>query len=316
LLGLWACDQKNEDVIEPLDPNARPQVILFDNEEEGVEEDNDGASFSLTLLDRIDPEGEELGGKVIPLTANVTVNFKVTDLEGFDKISDYILDVEASYEVDDCNDEDVTVSFNPTNGEGTVVFPAGAEEVEVNFELNDGLFDDDEVNEDGRGFKVQITGISGGGSNVVVNSDLEFELKVLDDEVIFAEWELDVDDELADFKALFAEANEDVADLVANDIDGIKFEFGLNGFEIEIELEEEEENDCGELEQKTIEIEAEYDGLTDDDTSGEIKFIIEIDEDDKFEELEYEGTFEIENGVMTITLSIDGTERTLTLNLD
>lgn len=301
LLTLWSCDKKNDDVIEPIDPKNLPQVILFDDEEGGEEEDSDEASFTLTLLDKIDPDGEELGGKIIPLTSNVTVNFQVDDIEGFDNIGDYILGAEASYEIDDCEDEDVAVTFNTATGAGSVTFPAGAEEVEINFELNDGLFDDDDVNDDDRGFKVKITGVAGGDGKVLANTDLEFEYKVLDDEVIFNEWYFDIDD-LENFKDIFGDANEDIADLEEGDIDEVKFEFGLNGFEIEIVLEEEELNDCNELENKTIEIEAEYDDLTDDDTSGDIKFIIEVDEDDKYEELEFEGTFEIVNGVMTITL--------------
>ncbi|NBA85355.1 hypothetical protein GVN16_06255 [Emticicia sp. CRIBPO] len=317
LAFLWSCDQKNDGVISPIDPEKIPQVILFDDEEAGEEEDSDETSFKLTLLDKIDPEGKELGGKIIPLTANVTVNFKVTDIEGFSKISDYILSAEGSYEKDECNDEDVAATFNTSTGEGTVVFPAGAEEVEINFELNDKLFDDMIVNKDDRSFKVQITGITGGNGVVVANKDLEFEHKVLDDDVIFAEWELDTKKDLKSFQNLFGSLHEDIAGLKENEIKGIKFQFGLNQLEIEVELEEEEENDCGEMENKTIEIEAEYDDLTDDKKEGDIKFIVEVEDEAGYvEEVEYEGSFKISGEILTITLSVDGVEKTLTLKLD
>ncbi len=317
LAFLWSCDQKNDGVISPIDPEKIPQVILFDDEEAGEEEDSDETSFKLTLLDKIDPEGKELGGKIIPLTANVTVNFKVTDIEGFSKISDYILSAEGSYEKDECNDEDVAATFNTSTGEGTVVFPAGAEEVEINFELNDKLFDDKIVNKDDRSFKVQITGVTGGNGVVVANKDLEFEHKVLDDDVIFSEWELDTKKDLKSFQNLFGSLHEDIAGLKENEIKGIKFQFGLNQLEIEVELEEEEENDCGEMENKTIEIEAEYDDLTDDKKEGDIKFIVEVEDEAGYvEEVEYEGSFKISGEILTITLSVDGVEKTLTLKLD
>ena len=317
LAFLWSCDQKNDGVISPIDPEKIPQVILFDDEEAGEEEDSDETSFKLTLLDKIDPEGKELGGKITPLTANVTVNFKVTDIEGFSKISDYILSAEGSYEKDECNDEDVAATFNTSTGEGTVVFPAGAEEVEINFELNDKLFDDKIVNKDDRSFKVQITGVTGGNGVVVANKDLEFEHKVLDDDVIFAEWELDTKKDLKSFQNLFGSLHEDIAGLKENEIKGIKFQFGLNQLEIEVELKEEEENDCGEMENKTIEIEAEYDDLTDDKKEGDIKFIVEVEDEAGYvEEVEYEGSFKISGEILTITLSVDGVEKTLTLKLD
>lgn len=317
LVFLWSCDQKNDGVISPIDPEKIPQVILFDDEEAGEEEDSDETSFKLTLLDKIDPEGKELGGKIIPLTANVTVNFKVTDIEGFGKISDYILGAEGSYEKDECNDEEVAATFNTSTGGGTVIFPSGAEEVEINFELNDKLFDDKIVNKDDRSFKVQITGVTGGNGIVVANKDLEFEHKVLDDDVIFAEWELDTEKDLKSFQNLFGSLHEDIAGLKENEIKGIKFQFGLNQLEIEIELEKEEENDCGETENKTIEIEAEYDDLTDDKKEGDIKFIVEVEDEAGYvEEVEYEGSFKISGEILTITLSVDGVEKTLTLKLD
>lgn len=301
LLTLWSCDKRNAGVVEPIDPNNLPQVILFDEEEAGELENSDETSFTLKLLDRIDPTGEELGGKIIPLTSDVTVNFEITEFEGFDNIADYILGASAQYEIDDCNDGEVAITFNTTTGVGSVTFPAGVEEVEVNFELNDALFDDDEVNEDSRGFKVKITGLTN-ATNVVANTELEFEHIVLDDDVIFGEWSFDIAD-LENLKDIFGDANEDIADLEEDDINEIKIEFGLTGFEIKIELVETELDDCGEEENIEIEIEAEYNDLTDDATSGDISFIIEKEnEDGSVEELEYSGTFEINNGVLTITL--------------
>ncbi|NJL15544.1 MAG: hypothetical protein HC913_22745 [Microscillaceae bacterium] len=304
-----ACDEKNEGVIEPLTPATFPQVLFLDDEGDGNVEDDDNVGIKITLADRIDPEGEELGGKINPLNQAVTLTFAITDIKGFDQISDYILDGKAFYEVDDCTNsddlgEDLDFSFNTTTGQGSVTFPAGVEEIEIEFELDEDLFDDDVVNTEDRGFVFQLTGLTGNTSGVVVNLDLEFEYEVLDDEKIFAQWKLDLDEDFDNFKALFSALNEDLADLDVADVDEIVFEFGYDQLTIEIVLIEEEEDDCGELDNIVIELEGEYDDLTDDDVEGELALIFEVElEDESVLEGEFGGEFSIVNGFLTLSLS-------------
>jgi hypothetical protein len=62
----------------------------------------------------------------------------VSDFEGFAKISDYILDGTAFYEVDDCttsedNGVDLKLVFNRTTGKGSVTFPKDVEEIEARY---------------------------------------------------------------------------------------------------------------------------------------------------------------------------------------
>src|SRR6218665_1272357 len=97
-----ACDKKNDDVGTPLSSDAFPQVIMLSDEGDGGLEDEDAFSFKITLLDRVDSTGKELGGKITPLKQPVTVSFTITEFEGCEKLSDYIKDAKAYYEIDDC----------------------------------------------------------------------------------------------------------------------------------------------------------------------------------------------------------------------
>ncbi len=92
ILGLFSCDKQKDDLVAPLTADEFPQVIKFDDEGDGHLEDEDKFGIKITLVDRKDPDGSDLGGKVIPLEADVTVNFEVSEFEGFTAISDYIKD--------------------------------------------------------------------------------------------------------------------------------------------------------------------------------------------------------------------------------
>src|ERR1700754_1529791 len=98
ILFSLSCDKKNDDLLDPLTSDKFPQVIVFSDEGDGELEDEDKFSVSLTLLDRVDPDGEELGGKVVPLEEDVTVSFAITEKEGFSNLADYIKGVSAFYE--------------------------------------------------------------------------------------------------------------------------------------------------------------------------------------------------------------------------
>lgn len=318
---------RDDGVVNPLAIEDFPQVILFSDEGAGEVEDEDKIEIALSFLDRIDPTGEELGGTTVPLTADATVVFQIVDAEGFDNLGDYLLDWAAYYEVDDCTTSDdlgidLNLSFDPATGMGSVLFPKEVEEIIIEFEVNDALFDDDIVNDGSRGFKAMLLSVtSAGDEKVVVNPDLEFEYVVLDDELIFGSWELDVEDadQFAAFVSLFGLLNEDIRTLQAEDVDAIEVEFKFDELSFVVVLkEEEEEEDCGEIELVNVEIEVEggYESLTDDALEGEIEFADDIEQEDGSElEFVYKGNFSIDNDQLTLELEGEYDDETVEATL-
>jgi hypothetical protein len=322
LLALVAgCDKEKDDLVMPLSSEAFPQVIRFDDEGDGDLEDEDKFSFKLTLNDRVDPKGEELGGKIVPLENDVTVNFEVSDFEGFAKISDYILDGTAFYEVDDCttsedNGVDLKLVFNRTTGKGSVTFPKDVEEIEVEFEVSDGLFDDNTLNTNDRYIEFALTGVSGDPKVVTYNPDFTFTYEPLDDESISGEWELDPLNaaQFDAFKKLFAPINEDIKNLKASEVEEILLSVEYNEVKVEVVLKETETvTECGDTDvvNKVIEIEADLEELDLQTLEGEIEFAGEVEQDDEsLEEFVYKGEFKITGSKMELTLTgeYDGDE--------
>ncbi len=218
-----------------------------------------------------------------------------------------IKDVSAFYEVDDCNEADVQVTFNTTTGQGTVTFPKGVEEIEIEFETNEALFDDDILNTNDRFISFKLMGVSG-GTNVTFNGETEFKYEVLDDEGIHGEWELDASDAVmfARFKSLFGLISEDVQDLEASEVDKIVISIEYDEVKVEIELNETETiTECGNTEvvNKVIEIEAGIEELDLQSMDGEIEFADDLEQDDGTEkEFVYKGTFAIAGKVLTLIL--------------
>jgi hypothetical protein len=325
-----SCDKKNDDLVTPLSASAFPQVLVLDDEGHGDLEDEDKFSFKITLADRTDPEGKEPGGKIVPLKKDVTVQFAVVGFEGMQRLQDYILDAEAFYEIDDCTTSkdkgvDLKLQFNSTTGIGSVTFPAGIEEIEIEFETESSLFDDKIVNTDERSLTIQLTGITGADASVTVNKSAGFVYNVQDDEGIYGEWELDVDDAAAfkNFKALFGLVNEDIKKLNAADVDEITLAVEYGEVKATVVLKETEViDDCGSpsVENKVIEIEAEIEDLDEDKLKGNIEFgeTLELD-NGSFSEFAYSGSFEITGKQMRITLKgelgDDDTEK-ITLELE
>lgn len=312
LAFLAGCDKKNKDVVKPLSLNDFPQIILLDDEGDGNLEDDDKVGIVLTLADRIDFSGEELGGAIAPLSSDAMVSFEIKDPEGFENLSEYILDWTAFYEIDDCitsEDEniDLNLVFDPSTGKGSVRFPAGVEEIEIELELSEVLFDDDILNTDGRGFTFELTDVSS-NEHVKVNTDIVFEYEVLDDEAIYGDWELDHTnpDIFAAFRSLFGLINEDIAALDASEVDKIEISFEYEEVKVLVELVETEVvEECGETETVNIEIEieGEIEELTDDALSGEVEFAEEIEQDDEsVKEFVYAGEFTISGSQLSLTL--------------
>ncbi|MFC5285000.1 hypothetical protein [Pedobacter alpinus] len=321
IITLSACDKKNDNLVTPLVEADFPQILLLADEGDGELEDEDKFSFKITLADRVDPEGNELGGKIVPLAQDVKVNFEITDFEGFKSISSFILDAKAFYEIDDCTtseDEsiDLNLVYDVNTGKGSVTFPKGVEEIEIEFETDADLFDDDIFNSQARKLEIKLTGLDANGQNVVVNKDNVFEFMVLDDEGIYGEYELDINNqaEFEKYIQLFGLVNEDVKNLTAADVEEILVEFQYGEFKAIIVLKETEEIDeCGEKEtvNKEIEIEGEFEELEDDAQEGAVEFVGEVEQEDGSEkEFVYKGTFKIdgENLVLTLQGEFDDTE--------
>lgn len=319
---LSACEKKNDDLVTPLIEGDFPQIILLSDEGDGELEDENKFSFKMMLADRPDPDGKELGGKVIPLNENVTVNFEISDFKGFSTLSTYLLDAKAFYEIDDCTtsedkDIDLGLVFDKNTGKGSVTFPKGVEEIEIEFETNDKMFDDKLFNVTERKMEIRLTSINPNGQKVVVNDQNKFEYIVLDDEAIYGEYELDIDDEdqFSAYINLFGLINEDIKNLKASDVEEIKVEFQYGEFKAIIVLKETEEVDeCGEMEtvNKEIEVEGEFEDLEDDKLAGDLEFVGDIEQENGTEkEFSYKGSFKLVNGVLELTLKgkYNGQER-------
>ncbi len=313
LLSTAACDKENDDLVKPLTGDQFPQVVVLSDKGDGGLEDEDAFSFKITLSDRIDTSGKELGGKVVPLKEPVKVDFKITSFKGFSKIADYIKGAEAFYEIDDCNtsaDKGIVVplQFDANTGTGTVTFPAGVEELEIEFEVDEDLFDDAVFNTKKRELTIQLTGISGNNSQVQVNKTGKFKYQVQDDEGIYGEWALDHTNAtaFARFKELFGLVNADIKDLRAADVKEITLEFEFEEVKAVVVLKATEQvNDCGKVKtkNKVIEIEAEIEELADDKLEGDIEFgeTLELGKG-SFKEFKYAGGFKITGSQLELKL--------------
>lgn len=329
LLFLSACDKKNDNLVTPLVEQDFPQVLLLSDEGDGELEDEDKFSFKITLADRVDPTGKELGGKVVPLEKDVTVNFEMSKLKGFASIAAYVLDAKAFYEIDDCTtsedqDIDLKLVFNKTTGKGSLTFPKGVEEIEIEFETDDKLFDDKVFNNEERGLEIKLTSVDANGQKVVVNDQLKFEYRVLDDEGIYGEYELDVTDQaqFQNYINLFSLVNDRVKGLHPADVKEIKVEFQYGEFKAIVVLKATRNvAECGELDTENIEIEIEGDleEIDDDKLAGDLEIVGNIElENGKEEEFVYKGSFKIVNGKLELTLKgeFDGDETNkITLSL-
>lgn len=310
---LLACEKKNDNLVTPLVENDFPQILLLSDEGDGELEDEDKFSFKIKLADRADPEGKEYGGKIIPLSADVTVNFEVSSFKGFTALSAYLLDAKAFYEIDDCTtseDEDIDLHlvFDKSTGKGSVTFPKGVEEIEIEFETNEDLFDDDVFNTTARKLEIRLTSVNPNGQKVVVNDKNTFEYLPLDDEGIYGEYELDAEDQeqFQKYIDLFGLVNEEIKNLKPEEVDEIKIEFQYGEFKAIVVLKETEEiEECGEREtvNKEIEIEGEFEDLDDDKQSGKLEFTGEVEQHNGLEtEFTYKGSFKLINGKLELTL--------------
>jgi hypothetical protein len=321
-LMLGACSKEKFEHTKAMSAENFPKQLILDEEEIGELEDSDEVKFEIRLTDAIDPTGEELAGKVSPLQTGVVVTFELKDPEGFANWNEYIVDGKAYYEIDDCTtseDENIDLgyTFDPVTGQGSVLFPAGVESIVIELELNASLTDDVLENADDRGFNFALKSLGTTPENVVLNTDIESEFRVYDDEKVFGDWSFDHTDatQYQRLLDLFRISSEDLEGLTADEIDEVEASFAFDEFVLKLVLAEtEEQEECGIIEQVNIEIsiEGEIDNLTDDSTSGEIVFVVEVEnENGTVTEVEYEGTFERTGDTLTLTLKGDnGDEET------
>lgn len=313
ILASIACDKKNDNVITPNVGDNFPQILNLADEGDGEMENEDKFSFKITLADRVDPEGEELEGRIVPLKTTVRVNFEVTGFEGFSNLADYIKGAKAFYEIDDCTtseDEGINLNlqFNITTGKGSVDFPSGVEEIEIEFETDPELFDDDILNTEDRKIRIHLTSVTASDEKVVVNTANEFKYEVLDDESIYGDYELDLNNaaQFQKFINLFGLINEDVNGLNSHDVEAITISFEYGEFKAVVELKETEQiDDCGETEtvNKEIEIEGKIEDLDTQELEGAVEFADDIEQEDGSEqEFKYEGSFKITGNTLELTL--------------
>lgn len=323
---ITSCSKKKFEHTAATDAADFPKQLILDEEDAGDLEDTDKASFEIKLTDGIDPAGVALAGKPQTLENAVTVQFQLKDAEGFANWNDYVVGGTAFYEVDDCtNSEDLGVdlqfTFDPATGLGSVIFPAQVNSIEIELELDPAIMDDAVENNDDRGFTFALIGMGTTTDHLVLNTDIETTFRLYDDEKVFGDWESDHNNaaELSNILDLFALANSDLSGLTAAEIDKIEMEFAFDEFKLVITLVETETVDeCGTPEQVQVEIEleGEWEDLS-DATSGDLHFIIEREEENGLiTEVEYEGAFERIGSTLTLTLKgTDGDSETNELTL-
>lgn len=311
---LAGCDKENDDLVEPLSSDKFPQVLKLDDEGDGGLEDEDEFSCIITLNDRKDPSGQELGGTVVPLTEDAIVSFEIKSLEGFSNLGYYVTGATAFYEIDDCTTSadmniDLNVTLDIATGKGSFRFPKNVKEVELVFETDDAFFDDNILNTEERSLEIVLTSVAAPAiANVVVNGSASFKYEVQDDEGIHGDWELDPSDaaQFAIFKQLFGFINEDIAGLQAADVDKIEISFEYDEVTVKVELVETETvTECGvtEIVNKEIEIETGLEELGILSADGDVELVGEIEQNNgSLKEFVYKGSFVITGSSLALTL--------------
>lgn len=316
-LAFTACVE--EDFEYPQDAESEELFILaLDADEGGVSESETDYGLEVAFQDYFGELPE----------AEVILSFELKNAEGLEIGSEdnQVHIKEVIYEIDDCTEGELDFTFK-VDGTGTITFKPDPEigmpeAFEIIFNLpfetvmddgeeeDESLLDDDIENEDDRGFVFEITGIASAEENIVLNPVAEFEYRVLDNEKITAEWELDISEEVNfnQFKEAFSPINAELAELDYADVNAIKFEFQFEEMAIIIELNEEEADECDptDFSNKEIEIEAEY-GAEDGGLELEGSYFVFNNEDGEVEaELDF---------ILLATYEIIIAEERLTINL-
>jgi len=297
-IALSCADNSLEE--EPLDDNFPFQIVM--DADEGADlasaEDYD---LEIKFADYL-PDLE------LPNTS-ISIDYAITDQE--DDMVDVVIDkIIYEVEIDDCVFERELEFTDNGNGTGTITISPDLdlgsvpEAFEIVFVLP-GL-DDTEGS-----FSFQLSNLQT-SANLLLGSPNEFTYEVMDNDVA-GEWELELtsEEEFDSFKEVFAPLNPELENLSFEDITGkvtAEFEFQEMKFVIEL-VETEEITSCEdgetetEIENKVVEIEAEYDA-----EDGEIEFegshLILSDEGLIEDELDFiiEGEYEVTGEELTLNL--------------
>ncbi len=316
LLSLMACTKENTDLSKAISAENMPKQIVLDTDEFGAIEDEDKIEVVFALTDRFVPG--EIGGQQVPLEKDAKINFAITEFEGFNQLDQYILGATAYYEIDDCtisSDQglDLDLEYNTATGLGSFTFPAGVEEVVLEFETDPDLFDDDLINTEDRLVVLSITGLTT-TENVVFNPAVTFTYLVLDDELAYGKYEAPEinQDLISAINTLFAGVQADVTGLNPADIDAFEMEIDFEDIQFLLILTATEEvEECGNTETVNIEIEikGELDDLTNEAQQGDLVFLVEVEnEDGSVEEFEYKGSFELTADGIILNLECEDLE--------
>lgn len=315
-----------EQDLQPVTEEDFPLQILLDANEGGTYESEDSYGLKVTFdgsVDEVVNENGEViagspGGTRGPAATDLVVEFMIENLEGLNLGADLAID-EVIYEIDDCTEGSAAFTLN-NDGSGTFTIPAGVEEVEIVFSLDDAVIDNDIENTEDKGFEMMLTGIQGAPEDVLLNINNVFEYSVLDDESVFNEWIMDHTNAglLDNFIALFSPVSEDLESLTAADIEEVIFEYGYEEVKIVVVLAETEMvEECGETEEENLELEIEGEFEAEE---GEIEMVLENADGDEFT---YSGDYEVSQGPLGLSLTISGEDEDgeevaaeATLNLD
>jgi hypothetical protein len=291
LLNACADNFSNEN---PDDANF-PYRLILDGDEGGDLADAEDYGVAIAFADYI---GE------LP-NQPITISYEIKDASlpvSIDKIV-------YEYEDDDCVFER-ELEFTADGAEGTITIAVDPdlgtvpEEFEVVF-----LLPAEEVE-----FAFEITSLET-SSNTILGTPYEFEYASLDGD-LSGEWvlEMESEEDFNAFKTLFESLSPDLAELEYADIledEGLRFivaQFEFEAMKFEIELAEEEE-ECvdGELESdnKQIELEADYEGEEGELTLEGSHFIINEDDGEIEDELDFivEAEYVINEEDETVTIT-------------
>lgn len=283
--------------------NNFPLQLLLDAEEGADLADAEDYSIEVKLADYL-PDA------VLP-QRNVTIDYTIADLEG--DMVDHVAIDKIVYEVkkDDCvYEREVLFTVNTDGISGTITLSRDEDlkSIPASFEIILALPGEDETN---GSFKFELSNLKS-TENVILGSPNVFEYEVLDNDAA-GEWELEFnsEEEFEAFKSVFAPLNADLEKINFSDITGkVKAEFEFEEMKFEIELTEEEEiTTCEdgesetEIENKVIEIEAEYEA-EDGELTLEGSHVIVNDDGIEEDELDFiiNSEYEIKADDETITI--------------
>jgi hypothetical protein len=266
--------------------SSYPFQLVLDEEEGGTLAGESDYAVEVTFADYI---GE------LP-AESVTLSFEITDVQA-EWLNILTVDkVVYEVEVDDCTFErEIPFTMDADNLSGTITLLSD-EDLKTLPESFEVVFVLPEENEGVGAFTFTITGVESSNENIIAGMPAEFEYETLENDVA-GEWEIEITDEeqFNSFKEVFGQLNNDLEALEFSDITGaVTLEFEYSEVKISLELTEEEETtfcedgeQVTEVENKVIEIEAEYEA-EDGELSFEGSHFIVGDDGEIEEELDFQ----------------------------